>query len=65
MKPPLSKELWFASPDDAKKFTFRAWNGRQRDIYFEKPEFFVPLDKMMERKYGGVSFAGDAEVAED
>lgn len=62
MKPPLSKELWFASPDDAKNFTFREWNGRVRDIQFEKHEFFIPLEKLLEREHGGVSFAGNAEI---
>ena len=62
MKPPLSKELWFSPPEDASKFVFREWNGRERDIQFEKHEFFIPVDRLMDRQYGGVSFVGNAQV---
>ena len=55
MRPPLSKELWFSGSDLIKKLSFKQWNGRERSIFLEHEEFYIPLNKMMDSETGGVS----------
>ena len=55
MKPPLSKELWFSEPDLVKRLSFRQWSGKERGIYFEKEEYFCPVNDLINRETGGVS----------
>ncbi|XP_054162725.1 apoptosis-inducing factor 1, mitochondrial-like [Oppia nitens] len=55
MRPPLSKELWFSSPDLTKKLTFKQWNGKERTIFLEHEEFYLPLEKLIQSETGGVS----------
>lgn len=54
MKPPLSKELWFTPPDVAKSLNFQQYDGKSRPLAFEKPDFYFPPKKLMERDSGGV-----------
>lgn len=55
MKPPLSKELWFSENELVKNFKFRQWNGRERTVFYEHPEFYMGLEKLLETDTGGVS----------
>ena len=55
MRPPLSKELWFSGLDVKKSFTFQQYNGRERDIYFEPEEFYLPLNQFNSSPNGGIS----------
>ena len=55
MKPPLSKELWYTPPEVAAGLNFRQFDGRDRPLSFEKPEFYFQPKVLMERASGGVS----------
>ncbi|CAG0915148.1 unnamed protein product [Notodromas monacha] len=63
MRPPLSKELWFG--DDAaslKNLMFKQWNGKERSIYFEQPDFYCKPEELIEKENGGVAVATSAKV---
>ena len=45
MRPPLSKELWYSGSDVKKQFTFKQWSGREKSIFFEHEEFYLPLEQ--------------------
>lgn len=62
MRPPLSKELWFSGPELTKKLSFKQWNGRERSIFLEHQEFYVPLKKLLNSETGGVSVVRDHRV---
>ena len=62
MKPPLSKELWFTPPDVANGLSFRQFDGKDRPLSFEKPEFYFSPKKLMERESGGVSLIRGQKV---
>lgn len=64
MKPPLSKELWFAENDLVKDFKFRQWNGRERTVFYEHPEFYSSLKKLSETDTGGVSIVKGYKVVD-
>lgn len=36
---------------------FKQWNGKERGIFYEEDEFFLPVDKLMETETGGVALA--------
>ena len=55
MRPPLSKELWFSGTELSKKLSFKQWNGRERSIFLEHEEFYIPLKKLVDSETGGVS----------
>lgn len=55
MRPALSKELWFSDKDIRKDLKFRWWNGKDRSIFYEIDEFFIPIAALDKREYGGVS----------
>lgn len=55
MKPPLSKELWYSGSDLKEKFTFKQWNGREKSIFFEHEEFYLPLDQFESSPTGGIT----------
>lgn len=55
MKPPLSKELWFTPPEVAQELSFRQFDGKDRPLTFEKPEFYFPIKTLLQRQSGGVS----------
>ncbi|KAB7498693.1 Apoptosis-inducing factor 1, mitochondrial [Armadillidium nasatum] len=56
MRPPLSKELWFSDdPETAKTLKFKQWNGKERSIYFEHEEYFIPVEKLIENENGGIA----------
>ncbi|CAK9825513.1 Apoptosis-inducing factor 1, mitochondrial [Anthophora retusa] len=58
MRPPLSKELW--SNRDRKisaQLLFKQWNGAQRSIFYEPPEFYSEVSKLSESEKGGVAVA--------
>lgn len=55
MRPPLSKELWYSGSELKKQFTFKQWNGREKSIFFEHDEFYLPLDQFETASNGGIS----------
>ncbi|XP_012350119.1 apoptosis-inducing factor 1, mitochondrial [Apis florea] len=58
MRPPLSKELW--RNKDRKmsaQLLFKAWNGTQRSIFYEPPEFYSDVSKLSQSDKGGVAVA--------
>ena len=55
MRPPISKELWYSGSDLKDRFTFKQWNGREKSIFFEPQEFFLPLDQFETAPNGGIS----------
>lgn len=71
MRPPLSKELWFAekpptntnadakspnpSPNEAESLKFKQWNGIERSLYYEPIEFYTHPSKLLTEPNGGVS----------
>ncbi|XP_027201516.2 apoptosis inducing factor [Dermatophagoides pteronyssinus] len=50
---PLTKELWFSGLDD--KLSFKQYNGKERSIYFEHEEFYLPLNEFNTATHGGIS----------
>ncbi|CAG2100741.1 unnamed protein product [Medioppia subpectinata] len=62
MRPPLSKELWFSGSDLTKKLTFKQWNGRERTVFLEHEEFYIPLNKLMSTETGGVAVLKNQSV---
>lgn len=55
MRPALSKELWFSEPELRQNLNFKWWNGKEKSIFYEIDEFFIPLEKLPTRETGGVS----------
>lgn len=56
MRPPLSKELWFdEKPDVSKTLSFTRWNGRERSVFYEPPDYYFSVKDLLENKNGGVS----------
>jgi len=55
MRPALSKELWFSDRGMRRDLSFKWWNGKDRSIYYEIDEFFIPVGNLIERETGGVS----------
>ncbi|XP_076808808.1 apoptosis-inducing factor 1, mitochondrial-like isoform X1 [Clavelina lepadiformis] len=63
MRPPLSKELWFSDDREAAhKFEFKQWNGKWRDIFFEKPSFYCKPSELDAKNGGGVALALNKRV---
>lgn len=65
MRPPLSKELWFTKDEDTPStLKFAQWNGKERSIFFEPNEFYIPIDKLTseDNENGGVSIAAGITV---
>lgn len=53
MRPPLSKELWYGDDGEAaRKFEFKQWNGKWRDIYFEKEDFYCKPSELADKSHG-------------
>ncbi|XP_012148035.1 apoptosis inducing factor [Megachile rotundata] len=58
MRPPLSKELWYNTDrKTSAELLFKQWNGAQRSIFYEPPEFYSEVDKLIESEKGGVTVA--------
>ncbi|XP_073429208.1 apoptosis-inducing factor 1, mitochondrial isoform X2 [Dendrobates tinctorius] len=63
MRPPLSKELWFADdPDVTETLRFKQWNGKERSIFFQPPSFYVAPEELMSSEHGGVSVVTGRKV---
>ncbi len=62
MRPPLSKELWFSGTDLTKKLSFKQWNGRERSVFLEHEEFYLPLKDLTNAETGGVSVLKNHKV---
>jgi len=44
---PLSKELWRVEGDLDQSLSFKDWNGRERSIYYRKPEFYKTVEEVV------------------
>lgn len=55
MRPALSKELWYSDRDQRRNLNFRWYNGKERSIFYEIDEFFIPIENLDNRPNGGVS----------
>lgn len=62
MRPALSKELWFTEREYRKQLQFKWWNGKEKSIFYEIDEFFIPISKLAERETGGVSIINNLHV---
>lgn len=63
MRPALSKELWFSDPELRQDLNFKWWNGKEKSIFYEIEEFFLPLDKLARRETGGVSMVRNTRLS--
>jgi apoptosis-inducing factor 1 len=59
MRPPLSKEIWHRKnlPNDVENLSFQQWNGQERSLFYEPPEFYLDVEKLSEAPNGGVAVA--------
>ncbi|KAF8788067.1 apoptosis-inducing factor 1, mitochondrial-like [Argiope bruennichi] len=56
MRPPLSKEMWFAKdPNVAETLSFTQWDGKSRSIFYEHPSFYFSMKELLDNKNGGIS----------
>ena len=55
MKPPLSKELWFAEPELKKDLKYRQWNDKERSLFYAHDEFYFNLKQLQESETGGAT----------
>ncbi|CAL1281024.1 unnamed protein product [Larinioides sclopetarius] len=56
MRPPLSKEMWFAKdPNVAETMSFTQWDGKSRSVFYEHPSFYFSMKELLENKNGGIS----------
>ncbi|CAL7944478.1 unnamed protein product [Xylocopa violacea] len=58
MRPPLSKELWYNRDRKiSAQLLFKQWNGAQRSIFYEPPEFYTEISNLSQSDKGGVAVA--------
>ncbi|XP_003396215.1 apoptosis-inducing factor 1, mitochondrial [Bombus terrestris] len=58
MRPPLSKELWYNRDRKiSAQLLFKQWNGAQRSIFYEPPEFYSDITNLSQSDKGGVAVA--------
>lgn len=62
MRPALSKELWYSDKELRRNLNFKWWNRKERSIFFELDEFYLPIQEMIDRPTGGVSLIKNAQV---
>uniref|UniRef100_A0A1B6DIK6 FAD/NAD(P)-binding domain-containing protein n=1 Tax=Clastoptera arizonana TaxID=38151 RepID=A0A1B6DIK6_9HEMI len=56
MRPPLSKEMWYGEDRQTiDKLVFKQWNGTERSLFYEPPEFYTDCKDLITSKNGGVS----------
>uniref|UniRef100_T1J3Z2 FAD/NAD(P)-binding domain-containing protein n=1 Tax=Strigamia maritima TaxID=126957 RepID=T1J3Z2_STRMM len=56
MRPPLSKELWFAEdPKTTKTLRFKQWNGKERSLFLEQDDFYILPYDLESKETGGVA----------
>jgi len=57
MRPPLSKELWFADEEieQGAAPSFKQWNGRRRSLLFEPSPFYCAASELPSKENGGVA----------
>lgn len=53
MRPPLSKELWFNPDENSESLSYKAWNGKERSVFFEDSSYYTSIDDLESK--GGVS----------
>ncbi|XP_046431615.1 apoptosis-inducing factor 1, mitochondrial [Neodiprion fabricii] len=58
MRPPLSKELWYNKDrETTEKLKFKQWNGSDRSLFYEPPEFYTPVPELAQSHKGGIGVA--------
>ncbi|XP_017760262.1 PREDICTED: apoptosis-inducing factor 1, mitochondrial isoform X2 [Eufriesea mexicana] len=58
MRPPLSKELWYNRDEKVDvQLLFKQWNGAQRNIFYEPPEFYSNVSDLSQSDKGGIAVA--------
>lgn len=65
MRPPLSKELWFADktrPIDDRDLKFKQWNGRERSLYYEPHQFYADPAELADKANGGIALLSGHKV---
>jgi len=62
MRPMLSKDLWFTDQETRRNLKFGWSKGKDRSIFYECDEFYLPLNEMQTREYGGVSIIRDMRL---
>lgn len=57
MRPPLTKELWYAekSKSPTGQLMFKTMSGRERSVFFEKESFYTHPNELDEGSKGGIS----------
>ena len=50
----IKKTASTVAMDDV-ELRFRQWNGRERSLYYEPEQFYIPVSKLAERDKGGIS----------
>lgn len=63
MRPALSKELWLSEKETRRSLNFKWYNGKDRSIFFELDEFYLPINDMVTREHGGVSLLKNVSLA--
>lgn len=57
MRPPLSKELWGGDEKMRRSLDYTGFNGKIKNVFYEKNEFFCYPDELDQKPHGGVSLA--------
>lgn len=61
-RPALSKELWFTEKELRRDLKYIWWNNKERSIFFEIDEFYLPPEVLGSRETGGVSLIKNTSV---
>jgi len=64
MRPPLSKELWYADEEieGGSPLSFKQWNGRRRSLLFEPSAFYCAASELSSKENGGVAVVTGKKV---
>lgn len=62
MRPMLSKDLWFTDKETRKDLRFGWVKEKDRSIFYEVDEFYMPLNLLNDRENGGVSLLKDIRL---
>jgi len=60
---PLSKEMWFTTPDKSSQAKYENWKGKEVSLYHEKEDFYCTTRELQAREdYGGTALLLNATV---
>jgi len=64
MRPPLSKELWFAdNPEATDALVFKSWNGKERSVFFENETYYTTPEDFNTKEDGAVTVITSRKVS--